>query len=682
MSDKAKTKPTCLICNCERTMALDGATISAALGREAPLKVHSHLCRTEVASFEASLEGSDNLLVACTQEAPLFSEIAEDAAFAGSLSTVNIRETAGWASDGDANPKVAALLAAASVPITPTGQKTITSNGVCLVYGAGQAALEAAKKLAGRLSVTLLLTDAEDLIPPDFADIPIALGRISAASGHLGAFRITVDGYAPLSPSSRATPDFVMARDGATSECDIIVDLSGGAPLFVGADKRDGYLRADPGYPTGIAEALWQASDLVGEFEKPIYVAYDPDICAHSRSEQVGCSKCLDTCPAGAIAPEGDIVVYDTGICGGCGGCVAVCPSGAVSYAFPRAGDLIARVQTTLEVYTRAGGETPMVLFHDDRHGTPLIGAMARFGRGLPVNVIPFAVHSVTALGHDVLASVFAAGASRIAVLAPPDRAEEMAALQAETVLTSAILDGLGLHGSRFDIIDDPDPDAVEARLHDLADAPPLPASAFVPTGPKREIARAAIQKLRDAAEAPPDVIALPEAAPYGRISIDTDGCTLCLACVSSCPVDALLDMADKPGVRFVEAACVQCGLCRTTCPESVISLEPRLNMAPSALSPVTLNEDEPFHCVECGKPFGTKATIERISAQLAGRHSMFQKEGAERVIQMCDDCRIAWQANQADNPFAAGPRPRVRTTADYLAARDGSLSADDFLDD
>ena len=31
------------------------------------------------------------------------------------------------------------------------------------------------------------------------------------------------------------------------------------------------------------------------------------------------------------------------------------------------------------------------------------------------------------------------------------------------------------------------------------------------------------------------------------------------------------------PMLHFVEDACVQCGLCRSTCPEKVIRLEPRL---------------------------------------------------------------------------------------------------------
>ena len=84
----------------------------------------------------------------------------------------------------------------------------------------------------------------------------------------------------------------------------------------------------------------------------------------------------------------------------------------------------------------------------------------------------------------------------------------------------------------------------------------------------------------------------------------------------------------------------MQCGLCRVTCPEKVIALEPRLNFTNAAMSAVTLNEDEPFECIRCGKPFGVRKSIERIAEQLAGKHSMFRESGQIDRIRMCEDCR------------------------------------------
>ena len=83
------------------------------------------------------------------------------------------------------------------------------------------------------------------------------------------------------------------------------------------------------------------------------------------------------------------------------------------------------------------------------------------------------------------------------------------------------------------------------------------------------------------------------------------------------------------------------------------------------------LHSEEPFACIECGKLFGTKSTIEKIVAKLEGVHSMFTNSDNARLIQMCDDCRVKAQFRHTDNPFQMGQRPRVRTTEDYLNERD-----------
>ncbi|MCB2135719.1 MAG: 4Fe-4S dicluster domain-containing protein, partial [Rhodobacteraceae bacterium] len=183
----------------------------------------------------------------------------------------------------------------------------------------------------------------------------------------------------------------------------------------------------------------------------------------------------------------------------------------------------------------------------------------------------------------------------------------------------------------------------------------------------RRQIARLAGKALNPDAGAP---IALPEGAPYGAVLVDTDACTLCLSCASLCPSGALADNPEKPQLRFQEDACLQCGLCANVCPENAITLVPQFDPRDVALTQRVLHEEEPFPCIECGKPFGVRSTIEKIMDKLAGKHSMFTENGAGRLIQMCDDCRIRAQYHGAGNPLGAGERPRVRTTDDYLSKR------------
>ena len=675
-----------LVCDCEKSMALDGEALKRCIGGEGELQVYSNLCRTQLESYASALASGDPLMVACTQEAPLFRELADEQG-GQDIAFANIRERAGWSDvKKKALPKIAALLAEAAHSSKPTGTTPIVSEGVCLVYGAGQAAMDVAEQLAGQLNVSLMLTDASDLIPPSTVNVPIYKGRITAARGSLGSFEITVDGYAPVSPSSRDQLSFLMERNGASSTCDLIFDMSGGTPLFPAAARRDGYFHVDPGHPAGVAKAMFEISDLVGEFEKPLYVFYNADICAHSRSGKVGCNNCLDNCPMSAITPEGDGVLINHHICGGCGSCSATCPTGAVSYSFPERADLIARMQILADAFAEAGGKDPVLLLHDESHGAALISGMARFGKGLPANILPLSLYSTTQLGHDALLGAIVAGFGQVLVLGPPDRREELPALEGQVALANAFLTGLGYgETNRIALHVEQDPDVVEATLHDLPKVNSVKKSAFTALGGKREISRTVLGKLNETAPAPVEVLALSEDAPYGRLQIDTKGCTLCLACVSACPADALADTPEQPQLRFTEAACVQCGLCVTTCPESVITLQPQYNFTAAALSPEILNEDQPFECISCGKPFGTKAAIERVTASLEGKHWMFKDSEQTKLIKMCDDCRILALSEKGDDPFAKGTRPKVRTTEDYLAAeekaRETGKSPEDFLD-
>ena len=91
----------------------------------------------------------------------------------------------------------------------------------------------------------------------------------------------------------------------------LMLKLTGAAPMVQAPDKREGYLRADPRDPLAVARLGFAAVQLTGTFEKPLYVRAEALLCAHSRAEQTGCTRCLDLCPAGAITPSGDHVTVD-----------------------------------------------------------------------------------------------------------------------------------------------------------------------------------------------------------------------------------------------------------------------------------------------------------------------------------------------------------------------------------
>jgi ferredoxin len=658
-----------LICSCDDTMPLDEGAVTRGC-RGAKVATAHQLCRAELDKFRAAAADGAPLVVGCTQEAPLFAETAAEA----DITYANIRETAGWSRDAAAaGPKMAALLAAAQQRAPEVPFVSFASEGVVLIYGRDEQAIEAGNLLKDHLDVTVLIKPPAAVTPPRVDEFPVVKGAIRSAKGHLGAFELVVDDYAQPAPSSRGKLSFGASRDGAVSRCDLVLDLSGAAPLFSAPDLRDGYLRADPGDGAAVLKAVLQARDLVGSFDKPRYVDFHADLCAHSRSNITGCTRCLDLCPAGAIAPAGDHVAIDAHICAGCGQCAAVCPTGAASYAMPSADFLMGKLRALLTTYREAGGSDPIVLIHDDQHGTPLIDALARFGDGLPANVMPVAVNEVTQVGLEAVAAAFAYGAVALRFLLRAKPRHDVAGLAKTLALAEPILAGLSFNGARVATIETDDPDALGTALRaiEAMASAPQPAS-FAAVGGKRDVLRLALRELHRAAAAPVDVIALPAGAPFGKVEINVEGCTLCLACVGACPTGALSDNPERPMLRFAEDACVQCGLCKATCPEKVIALTPQLDFRAATASARVLKEEEPFHCIRCGKPFGVKSTIERVAAKLEGKHWMFQNSAQRlEVIKMCEDCRVVAITEEQFDPYGAPPRPRLRTTEDYLRERE-----------
>jgi ferredoxin len=664
MADRHKI----LVCSCEDTMPLDAGTLARGC-RNFDIVTGRQFCRAELDRVR-TLAGSDAVLtIGCTQEEPLFREITEDSV--ADLRFVNLRESAGWSADAaKAGPKMAALAAAAAEPMPSVPFMHIESAGVVLVYGRDEHAIEAAGLLKEHLDVTVLLARPDQVIPPRTADFPTVKGTIRTAKGHLGAFELVVDDYAAPLPSSRGALVFAPSRDGATSRCDIVLDLSGDAPLFPAADLRDGYLRADPRDPAAVLRAVLRARDLVGSFDKPRYVTFDPTLCAHSRSRIVGCHRCLDLCPTSAITPDGDYVSIDEKICAGCGQCAAVCPTGAASYALPPSDALLRKLRTLLTVYREAGGTSPLLLLHDEAHGGALIDALARHGDGLPAHVLPFAVNEVTQIGLECIASAFAYGAAAVRILLRASPRHDPAGLYQTIALAQAVLVGIGLDGARIETIETDDPLALGKALWSPWPGPAVghPAT-FEPAGGRRSVMRLAVRELHRAASATAEIIALPAGAPFGAVEV-AEGCTLCLSCVSACPTGALSDDPARPLLRFSEDACVQCGLCKATCPEKVITLVPRVAFGAVAGTRV-LREEEPFHCVRCGKPFGVKSTIDRILGKLEGRHWMYQNAPQRlELIKMCEDCRVTVVARESFDPHDAPPRPKPRTSDDYLRER------------
>lgn len=672
------------ICSCNKTMPLDafsGDDLKKILDTKS-LTVSDVLCRREVGSYLDAIKGVDDVVVACTQERSLFSELAQKSV--APIKFVNIREHAGWSEEsGQALPKMAALLAAAALPDPePVPVVSYQSQGNVLIIGGAQHVLSWAKRLSDQLQVSVLLTDGiagdERLAGRDF---PVFSGDKIVISGYLGAFKVDWQQSNPIDleactrcnaciavcPENAITANYQISPDkcrshldcvkacgsvGAidfsrvatarTAEFDLILDLSK-QPILRMSQVPQGYFA--PGKELADQfDAVLRMGQMVGEFEKPKFFVYKEKLCAHSRSGQKGCDACIDVCSTQAIAASGDKIKVNPNLCAGCGACTTVCPTGAISYAYLKAPDQGLRLKTVLSTYAKAGGKAAAILFHSKSGGAELLQQMGSYGpkgkRGMPARVVPLDLHHAASVGMDLWLTAIAYGASNIVVLMTEEDAPEYRqALQKQIDISQAILHGLGYAGQHLHLIYAETAIELETALFAMQAAQlPSVAAVFNVAQDKRVTLDFAIGHLLKYAPVKVEEIALPAGALYGSVQVNKDSCTLCMSCVGACPASALMDNATTPQLRFIERNCVQCGLCEQTCPEDAIRLFPRLLLTEGAGQARVLNEAEPYHCIQCHKPFATAKMITSMLEKLA-THGAFS--GHLDRIKMCSDCRV-----------------------------------------
>ncbi len=349
------------------------------------------------------------------------------------------------------------------------------------------------------------------------------------------------------------------------------------------------------------------------------FTLYDQNICQyHERREEV-CSKCEEVCPTVAIIKidESKHLKFSQIDCHGCGGCISVCPSGALDYA-----------PTTREsIYEMA---------KHFRYHTPLVIPQIMSLKGLEVslgeNILPLKIEGEKFLHESTFLTLLQESGSQVIFYSD--------------FLSKGVKDSILILNQIYQKKYNKDAILVASNKDELEDA--IEKAEFIENSRysyneigsrKREVFSLRLRHM--IGEDDLGVVTTGEHVHYAKVKVDQDKCTLCLACVGACNVDALIADPKTYELKLNASLCTACGYCEPSCPEKdCLTLERDIiELKPSWFKETTLAKDTLFACVECGVEFATTKSVEKIAAMMGPIFAAFSPV-KQRTLYCCENCK------------------------------------------
>jgi len=135
--------------------------------------------------------------------------------------------------------------------------------------------------------------------------------------------------------------------------------------------------------------------------------------------------------------------------------------------------------------------------------------------------------------------------------------------------------------------------------------------------------------------------------SPLGLLTLEADRCTLCGACATSCPTDALgfVDKEDETLLCYAHVACTGCGRCVGVCPEDALELTRGISPALLQGGKQPLLRAPREACCECGAPLPPLPLRKRLRELLP--------DVAGSPLSMCAVCARRTRQSELDPPRA-----------------------------